>query len=67
MNKEETDMIIQTFILAMQGTPSYELTYQTPISPPIATIGLQAARFTQYLIKIYESEFELLKGGKLKN
>ena len=58
MNKTDIDLVMQTFILAMQGETDYNLIYQTSTNPLIANVGVQTANFCRFLIKLYEGEIK---------
>ena len=52
MNKTDLEIVMQTFILAMQGEETnYSLIYLNPPNPLLSNLGVQAANYTKFLIK----------------
>jgi len=67
MNKTDLEIVMQTFILAMQGEETnYSLIYLNPPNPLLSNLGVQAANYTKFLIKLYENE-NLKCGESSKN
>ena len=61
MNKQDQDMLIELFILSMQGKTDYELHYHYPESYLLTDIAIKVSSLCKFLIAEYDKNIPEVK------